>query len=269
MIQPSILAAESGALTIAFQPLIHVQSGLAFAYQAITPTGSCRPIEDAIRGAASFGILDTEALLVVPLRAGAGTPEAILAHLFRAALAHRLPLDCIVAEIAIDERADLVPAARLIDACTDRGIAVALDRFAAGPVALQLLARFTPRYVKLDSGLTRGIDTSASRRLIVEAALRLTRSLGTTVVAQEIGTRAELTTLYGMGIGHMQGDWIAAPSLQRLPRPKLPRRREPRSGFAAAQRDLSPAHRRLAHHLRSAERSTSHPLPTAAHAQAG
>jgi len=115
---------------------------------------------------------------------------------------------------------------------------VALDAFAAGPIALKLLARFTPRFVKLDPSLVRGINGSASRRLMAEGVMRLARSMGVTVIARGVENRGEHDVLHAMGVRHFQIGSAAVPQADLA-------RREARGA-------TPPVHRRLAHHNRAA-----------------
>lgn len=245
-------------LQIAFHPMIAKGSGQPFAWRAVAtgtngrsfaalsasllpeqrPTLEARRIALALEQAVAKGIHRGDALIAVPLGAAAGLAEPLLSHLFRTALAHGVPTDRLVIEINADERGDLDAAAALAQACTRRGLSVALDGFAAGPIALKLLARFTPRFVKLDPSLVRGIDASASRRLMAEGVMRLARNMGVTAIACGVERRGEHDVLHMMGVRHYQIGTAV------LPQPDLPRR-EPRNAISA------PAHRRLAHHNRA------------------
>lgn len=258
--EPASHLNQSG-LAIAFQPMIATATGLPFAWAAIaTAQGRSFPqiaaalapvdrpllemarISAVIAGAVDAGLLDGEALLAIPVGAAHGSPDSLLAHLFRTAMEYRVAVDRIVVEINADERGDLAHVAGLAQACVDRGIAIAFDSFAVGPLAVRLLGRFTPRFVKLDAGLVRNISDSSSRRVIIEGVLRLARNMDVTLIANGIVRREDLAMLGTMGIRHMQGDWIAPPMAHPLPRPHIARR-EPRVTV--------PQHRRLAAHQRS------------------
>jgi|GEM_PF-1121863 len=245
-------------LQIAFHPMIAKGSDQPFAWQAVAtgingrsfaalsasllpdqrPALEARRITLALEQAVAKGIHRGDALIALPLGAAAGLAEPLLSHLFRAALAQGVPTDRLVVEINADERGDLDSATALAQACTRRGLSVTLDGFAAGPIALKLLARFTPRFVKLDPSLVRGIDASASRRLMAEGVMRLARNMGVTVIARGVERRGEHDVLHMMGVRHYQ---IGAAA---LPRPDVPRR-EPRNAISA------PTHRRIAHHNRA------------------
>lgn len=247
---------SSTDLVIAFQPMVAVNASQPFAWQAVA-TARCgksftaaaagllpeqraafeaRRISLAIEAAATRGLRETGALIAIPMGAAAGMADALLTHLFRTAIAHDLPADRLVVEINADERGDLDCAAALAQACIDRGVDVALDGFAAGPVALKLLARFTPRYVKLDPSLVKGIDASTSRRLMAEGVMRLARGMGVAVIARGAESKGEHAVLAAIGVRHFQIEAAA------LTQPDLPRR-EPRTVVAS--------HRRLAHHQRA------------------
>ncbi len=272
--EPAPHANQSG-LAIAFQPMIATATGLPFAWAAIaTAEGRSFPriaaalapedrprlemarISAAIAGAVEAGLFEGEALLAIPVGAAHGGPDALLAHLFRTAMEYRVPIDRIVVEINADERGDLAPVAGLAQACVDRGIAIAFDSFAVGPLAVRLLGRFTPRFVKLDAGLVRNVSDSSSRRVIIEGVLRLARNMDVTLIANGIVRREDLAMLGTMGIRHMQGDWIAPAMTHPLPRPHIARR-EPRVTV--------PQHRRLAAHQRS---GAARPATASSYAQA-
>ncbi|UYY57951.1 EAL domain-containing protein [Sphingomonas sp. S2-65] len=246
------------ALRIAFQPMHAAGIAQPFAYVArATPQDGCSfsavraalPLEKrsaleasrialALAAAVSTGLRDSGALLAIPVEATAGMAEPLLSHLFRTALAYRFPIDRIVVEISADEGSNLPSAAAMARACTGRGLAIAFDSFAAGPVALKLLGSFTPRYVKLDPALVRNIDSSPSRRLVAEGVMRLARSMGVTVVARGADSEAACAVLAAIGVRHVQAERPLP-----LPARDLPRREA---------RTVQPAHRRLAHHQRAA-----------------
>ncbi|MDT8759136.1 EAL domain-containing protein [Sphingomonas psychrotolerans] len=245
-------------LVIGFRPMIAKGADRPFAWQAVAsgvdgrsfaaisaallpeqrPALEARRITLALERAAELGIHCGDALIALPLGAAAGLAEPLLSHLFRAALVNGVPTDRLVLEISADERGDFDQAAALADACTRRGLSITLDGFAAGPVALKLLARFTPRFVKLDPSLVRGIDGSASRRLMAEGVMRLARNMGVTVIARGVENRGEHDVLHAMGVRHFQIGTAAVPQAETP-------RREPRGV-------VPPVHRRLAHHNRPA-----------------
>lgn len=72
--------------------------------------------------------------------------------------------------------------------------------------------------------LIRGLDTSLSRRMIVEGVLRIAQSLGIIVIAAGIETVGEYEALRAMGVRYIQGYLLARPGFKSLPRVTLPGR---------------------------------------------
>jgi EAL domain-containing protein (putative c-di-GMP-specific phosphodiesterase class I) len=253
VIQPTHTGIE---LSVAFQPMLHGESIFAFRAEVTGPGGrafesvlgalapekrhalDCRRAALAIRQAVAAGIVQAEALLLLPVNAATATPDLLIGDLIAAAESNGLPADRLVLEISADERGNLATATDFAERCADAGVSIALSAFASGPVGLNLLARLAPRFVTLDRSLVRNIDRSESLRLIVDGALRLARRRGVVIVAPLTETRGELATLQRIGIAHLQGGWINVE-----PQRRIAPRREPRTQPVATQRDLQ-THRR-------------------------
>ncbi|QIG78998.1 EAL domain-containing protein [Stakelama tenebrarum] len=254
----------------AFQPIVDAETAQPAAHRLVLrcPAGGnaiteAHVAEAAVNAAAAAGLAGAEAPLLLPLAGRGDTPEKLLHAVFRAALVHQLPSDALI--VAIDTGDE--GAAQLVAGCERRGIAVALEGFAAAPEAIRLLARVTPRFVLLDPALVRRIETSGARRGILDGVVRLAARIGVSVVAPGIQTPAELAALHAAGIRHVAGDWIA-PASARFAQPLLcdepafglGRAVTPRRANAAlVRREIGAAHRRLQHHHRAA----GHAVPAA------
>ena len=244
----------AAALAVHFHPLTCAESELPFAWRAeVTGSngwtidgalGVLKPAEAdalacycaslAIRQAVARGLGRTEALLILPVSAVCAASSQVTGEIVHTAKAQGLPIDRIIVEISGGARDCLESAERLAEACTLDGLAIALGDFAADRVGLNLLTRFKPRFARLDRGLVRTIGSSDSRRLIVESALRLARSLGTTLVAPAAETQDERDTLRRIGIAHAE----RSTALWPLPSAVAPRR-APRTIPIGTQRDAS------------------------------
>jgi len=176
-------------------------------------------LDRAFAVAAEAGLVDAGTLLVVPVQLSTGTPDRLLTHLFRAALRHRVPLDRVVVEISADETADRDAAAAMIHACTDRGMMIGLGDFAAGPLALGLLAHCSPRLIRLAPALAHRLDVAPARARLVEGVLRLARGMGVTVVAPAPTEEAEQRAAAAAGLRHFQGELHIARRIRRYTRP--------------------------------------------------
>jgi len=229
------------ALRTAFQPIVDVETGDVFAYEALVrgPNGegaahvlaqvnddvrytfdqACRVT--AIREAAAAGLLDTAARLSINFMPNAVySPMACIRLTLATASEVGMPLDRLIFEFTENERVDAEHVRGIISAYRLLGFATAIDDFGAGYSGLNLLAGLETDMVKLDMELIRGIDQSEPRRLIVAALLRLGGDLGRIVIAEGVETEGEFAMLRDLGVRYMQGYLFARPELGRLPLPR-------------------------------------------------
>ena len=218
------LTAQGSAEPFAWHAAIHAPAQAFHVVNAILP----RPVraelealrlEHAFAAAANAGLADSGALLIVPVQVHAGAPERLLSHLFRAALRHRFPLDRVVVEVSADETTDRDATAAMIAACTDCGMMVGLGDFAAGPLALGLLAHCSPRLIRLAPALAHRLDTAPARARLVESVLRLARGMGVTVIAPAPTEEAERSAAMAVGLRHFEGAMHIEPRVRRYTRP--------------------------------------------------
>ncbi|WP_373487300.1 EAL domain-containing protein [Blastomonas sp.] len=232
---------------MAFQPIVDIQTGLPFAYEAlvrgengegaaevlarVTPENRyafdqrCRvkAIEDAV----AAGILDTPARLSINFLPNAVySPLACIQLTLQTSRATGLPMDRLIFEFTENEHmADTHHVKNIVDSYRKMGFGTAIDDFGAGHAGLGLLAEFQTDYIKLDMELIRGLDTSMPRRMIVEGVLRIAQSLGITVIAEGVETMGEYEVLRGMGVRYLQGYLLARPAFRALPVIDLPQER--------------------------------------------
>ena len=230
--------------TMAFQPIVDLNSGGTYAYEAlvrgpseepapeilsrVTPTNlyvfdqRCRV--KAIEVAARAGILATDARLSINFLPNAVySPQACIQLTLKTAAAAQFPTSRLIFEFTENEQiVDPDHLANIVATYRRMGFGTALDDFGAGHAGLALLARFQTDTVKLDRELIRGIDGSLSRRLIVEALVRMCQGLGIRIVAEGVETEEELATLKALGIGFAPGFLFARPAFERLPNAIIP-----------------------------------------------
>ncbi len=240
-------------ISMAFQPILDLETGKPFAYEALVrgPTGEpagevlgkvtaenryafdqkCRvkAIETAVR----VGLLETGARLSINFLPNAVySPKACIQLTLRTAAATGLPTDRLIFEFTENEQmADPAHVADIVHSYKQMGFGTALDDFGAGHAGLGLLARFQPEIIKIDMELVRGIDTSLARRVIVEGIARMCRKLGITLIAEGIETEAELQAVRELGVRYVQGYLLARPAFEALPKVEWAARE---SGFRAA-----------------------------------
>ena len=230
--------------TMAFQPIVDVNAGGVFAYEAlvrgvgensaapcmaqITPANryafdqSCRVT--AIALAARLGLQETGARLSINFMPGAVySPAACIQLTLRAAELYGFPSHCLIFEVTEGE--EVIDRNHLRSIFTEyqkRGFQVALDDFGAGYSGLNLLADCPADIVKLDMELTRNIDQRPAARMIVRAMVALGEAMGRRIVAEGVETLEEYRTLRDCGISLMQGYLLARPGLESLPAFQLP-----------------------------------------------
>ena len=239
-------AALDFQFSMAFQPIVDLETGRPFAYEALVrgPCGEgaasvlaqvtadnryafdqqCRvkAIETAVRS----GILETGARLSINFLPNAVySPKACIQLTLKTAAATGFPTERLIFEFTEqEEMADPAHVANIVATYRAMGFGTALDDFGAGHAGLGLLARFQPDMLKLDMELIRDIDASLPRRVIVEGVVRMAEALGLTLIAEGVESEAELEALRGLGIRYVQGYLIARPGFEVLPVPAVPGR---------------------------------------------
>lgn len=236
--------AQQFDIAMAFQPIVDVDTGCAFAFEALVRGSNgesaaevlagvtkenryafdqrCRVA--AIEGAVAAGILGTGAKLSINFLPNAVySPAACIQLTLKTARATGLPVDRLIFEFTENEEmTDTDHVKHIVETYRTMGFGTAIDDFGAGHAGLGLLAKFQTDYIKLDMELVRGIETSLPRRMIVEGVIRIANSLGIIVIAEGIETIAEYDMLRAMGVRYIQGYLMARPGFQSLPKVSLP-----------------------------------------------
>lgn len=238
--------AHQFAIAMAFQPIVDIQTGRPFAFEALVrgPNGEgagevmaevtpenryafdqqCRVA--AIEGAVAAGIMETDARLSINFLPNAVySPVACIQLTLKTAQKTGFPTERLIFEFTENEEmVDSDHVGTIIDSYRKMGFGTAIDDFGAGHAGLGLLAKFQTDYIKLDMDLIRGLDTSLPRRMIVEGVLRIAQSLDIIVIAEGIETVGEYDALRKMGVRYIQGYLLARPGFKSLPRVTLPGR---------------------------------------------
>jgi EAL domain-containing protein (putative c-di-GMP-specific phosphodiesterase class I) len=225
-------AGLSFAFSMAFQPIVDVETETVFAYEALVrgPEGlyafdqQCRV--RAIEASVKAGLLDTSARLSINFLPNAVySPAACIQLTLKTAAAVGMPIDRLIFEFTENEEMlDPTHVANIIATYQKMGFGTALDDFGAGHAGLNLLARFQPDIIKLDMELIRDIDTSLPRRMIVEGMLRMCAGLGIAVIAEGVETEGEYDALRALGVRYIQGYLLAKPAFEALPAVNWPKK---------------------------------------------
>jgi EAL domain-containing protein (putative c-di-GMP-specific phosphodiesterase class I) len=225
------------SFTMAFQPIIDLDSAEVYAYEALVrPTGggsaadvlsqineqnrysfdqACRvkAIELAAR-------LDMDTILSINFLPNAVyQPAACLQKTFEAAERSQFPVHHLMFEVTESEPArDVGHLQSIFKEYKRHGMITAIDDFGAGHAGLNMLADFQPDVLKIDMALTRSIHSDDVRNKIVGAIVGLCRSLHISVIAEGIETIEEAVALRVLGVRLFQGYLFARPGLEQLPR---------------------------------------------------
>lgn len=116
--------------------------------------------------------------------------------------------------LEVTEHAQVSDYGRLTEALSAlraEGIRLAVDDAGAGFASLQHILQLNPDIIKLDMGLTRGIDLDPARRALASALIHFARETGTEIVAEGIETESEFDTLRALGVGSGQGYLLGRP----------------------------------------------------------
>jgi diguanylate cyclase (GGDEF)-like protein len=234
-------AVDEGQLELHYQPKVHVEDGSVAGVEALVrwrhPTRGLVLPDEFIPLAEQSGLMQRltdlvleEALTQVAAWTSRGmrVPVAVNVSMrdlqdndFAARLGarlsrHRVAPDLVILEIT--ERvlmADASGASATLEALDALGVRISLDDFGTGYSSLVLLKRLPVQEIKVDrSFVTRlGEDTGPDEDdTIVRSIIDLGHSLGLSVVAEGVETRASLERLRALGCDRAQG-WHLSPAL--------------------------------------------------------
>jgi len=212
-------------LSVVFQPIVRLEDGKLFAYEALVRCASPRmsPVELFERAAAErstgrLGRIIRE--IAVPMCGS--TPLFVNLHpseLEEGWLVR--PDDPIMSHdhdvyLEITESAPLTHFALCLsvlrEVCSRLGAYLVVDDFGSGYSNLKHISDLEPRVVKLDRKLIEGLDRRPRQRKLVAATVRLCNELGALVVAEGIETNDEYLAASDCGAQCGQGYLFARPA---------------------------------------------------------
>lgn len=222
---------------MAFQPIVDIESGTAFAYEALvrgtngegahavlsTVDEANRYAFDqqcrvkAINLAHALSLSARGARLSINFMPNAVyEPRACIRLTLAAAATVGFPTQKIIFEFTEAERVEPDHLLGILRSYRDMGFKTAIDDFGAGHAGLNLLAQFQPDIVKLDMDLIRGIDGNAAKRTIVKSVAGMLADLGIQTVCEGVETLGELQALRDLGLHLFQGYLLAGPKFEGL-----------------------------------------------------
>jgi EAL domain-containing protein (putative c-di-GMP-specific phosphodiesterase class I) len=217
-----------GAFVLHFQPVVDLQNRKVQHYEALVRFQSGESPAGIIHMANELGLITELDVAVAQtgiaklLSAPIGTRLAI--NVSEAALASDQFLEAILTGLPKGRRGDLIleineaAASRDVEAMAQRlsrlkreGFGLSLDDFASAQNSLDLLSKLPVDWVKLDSGLTRRLDSDPKAITVLTHVDRMCRALGKKSTAREIETERTVQLLLGCGVATGQGFLLGRP----------------------------------------------------------
>lgn len=116
--------------------------------------------------------------------------------------------------LEVTERAgvgDYILFRRMLELIRSLGLQLAIDDVGSAYSGLRMIAEVRPNFIKVDMGLTRGVEDDLVRQELVGAIGAFAQRLGSPLIAEGVETREELDALRAMGVRYVQGYLLARP----------------------------------------------------------
>ena len=214
------------SIVIVYQPVVDLRTGRLRGVEALTrfPDHERHTPDQWFTEAHNLGLgIELEALAIETILArteglptgvdlGVNTsPSAALdPHVQTLIAGADMPLMLEVTEH--DQVSDYDTLRRGLEPLRRNGVALAVDDTGAGYASLHHILQLKPDVLKLDRGLTFGIDLDPVRRALGAALVRFADDIGAETVAEGIETPQNLDTVRSLGMHHGQGFVIGRPS---------------------------------------------------------
>lgn len=224
---------QHGQFESHLQPIVHLDTGERFGYEALLRTQNNVSPGELFHAANRFGLhskLDQRARAeaikatyhaVAPhektfinfLPSTIYNPDYCLQHTFEIIDRYGLCADRFIFEVVETEKIqDVSHLQHVFATYKKRGMKVALDDVGAGFSTLEMLKRLEPDYVKIDRSYISFCDQDAEKRAFLNNARQLTRSMGITILAEGIERAEEVDVCRELGFDLAQGYFFGKPS---------------------------------------------------------
>lgn len=227
---------QSGSLFVEFQPILDLHSGETLGYEGLlrgtAADGRVILAAELFPAALQLGIERAFERIswVRVLEAAAGLPDDAMLFLNvnprlltsaepglseLGAEAERLQFP--YARLALDlvevERVESLE--RLVSALGvphDLGVSIALDDVTSSYGTIQFCAGLAPRWIKVDSQITRGVASDPQRRAILKLVAQVARSASVGLIAEGIESAEDLDVCVEEGVFAAQGYFLGRPT---------------------------------------------------------
>lgn len=224
----------SDRLTPLYQPIVHLQTGEIFGFEALTRGPRGTPLESpttlfavaddvdltfeldracfrsCLRGAVGLEPVHRLFVNLLPLSFyDASFIETEVSHLLEAAaLTPANVVFEITERLAIE---NFNTFRRALGRYTSMGFGVAIDDVGTRHSNLETVMALRPHLIKVSDVLTRGVARSTVKREMILSLCRIAAAIDAVVVAEGIETPDDLVVLHDLGVRYGQGYFLARP----------------------------------------------------------
>lgn len=100
---------------------------------------------------------------------------------------------------------------RVLEMVRQLGMRFAIDDLGSAYSGLRLVAESRPDFIKVDMGVTRGLQLDDVRAELVRMLLHLSQRIGSTLIVEGVETAEDLAVLRGLGVRYVQGFLFGPP----------------------------------------------------------
>ncbi len=227
-------AIQNGGFKLAFQPIVHLATGLTSGYEALIrwqhPSRGWISPDLFIPIAEECGLIDdigrwvimeacrqlsgwsSHLNVAINVSAAQFKSDTLLHHLTQAILVHGVAAERV--EIELTETAFLDDPARIaamVDRIRKTGITVALDDFGTGQSSLAHLRDFQFDRIKIDRSFVIRAGTDPKCMAVLRAIVGIGKELGVLTLGEGVETKEQLALLVSIGCDDVQGYLMGRP----------------------------------------------------------
>jgi EAL domain-containing protein (putative c-di-GMP-specific phosphodiesterase class I) len=231
-------ALRSGNLYVEFQPIFDLRSGEPLGYEGLlraqSPDGTRHLAAEIFPAAVVLGIeLAFERLSWITVLEAAqrlphdamvflnvnphllSHPDSSLSRLGEEAERMEFPYARLALDLVEIERVEsLELLQKALAVPHDLGVSIALDNVTSGYGTLKYCSGLAPRWIKVDSEITRSIGEDPQRRAILRMLAQVAREARVGLIAEGIETGGDLSVCVEEGVFAAQGYFLARPATE-------------------------------------------------------
>ncbi|MEP6801467.1 MAG: EAL domain-containing protein [Acidobacteriota bacterium] len=225
----------ANALFVEFQPIFDLRSGEIVGFEGLlrvrTPEGATRLAAEIFPAAQRLGIalaferiswvhvleaaarLPPDSMLFLNVNPRLLTGEGGLSGLGVEAERVQFPYTRLALDLVEVERVESLE--KLCSALAvphDLGVSIALDDITSSYETIRYCSGLAPRWIKVDSEITRGVSSDAPRRSVLRLLAQVARDASVGLIAEGIENAADLDVCLAEGVFAAQGYFLARPA---------------------------------------------------------